>query len=807
MEFKMRACATKTVYLLLIIFLLLYLPSFAGWSFPVRISEPGTGYYPQIISQGDTLHAIYQNERQYSKICYVRSVDGGATWSQPLELFDRINTSSPWFPQIISYGGGLMALWQVYVRDGNDHNNIACRISSDDGNTWSPPEYVLSGNRYWPFFLTASGSSSLVNMMISWGYADTTYYESIRSTDFGQNWLGPIRAFTCYQGLANDQASLGEDVFFTRDSRYDPSHKIEIYWDHSSDGGVHWSDYMAQSDTDQYHSQLPAIDINNSGMVGVTWMDYQYAQYMSTGDIFLRLSPDSGNTWTPEIQITNNHYAFRSDIVLEGDTIAIAWEDSRPENGWGSIYCTRSTDGGQSWSEQDWVDNNRNSSSNPALAAANGKVYLIWEESGIGGDSSGLYFSKWEDGNVPPDSSVPQLQMIGSCQLPNWFDFFPNVCVDGNYAYIGGSSQFRAPQITAIDISNPSNPNLINAFDTTHMATEIVASDNYAYYSWYDHGGLVTYDVSDPSNPVFASEVFHGGDSRGLCKRDSLIYLVNMGSMVIYNVANPNQPQLLATFDSTIAGYGLNDIDVSNGIACLIAPREIFIVDVSDPAHPELRSRFAIDDAMRDGLKVAVKLNVLYIITYTPSVEIVDISDPSHPTHIRDYLMSYGNAYNLCIHGNLLLVAHNDITVADISDPLHPHTIAEYTGLIPFYDVDADDEYIYGNGEATFGEFELPTTGINLDEAKLPQKSILSQNYPNPFNSSTSIGYNLPKASDITLAIFDILGRRVATLVDGHQAAGHHEVIWNASRYSSGIYFARASSNNNSSTIKLIYLR
>ena len=79
--------------------------------------------------------------------------------------------------------------------------------------------------------------------------------------------------------------------------------------------------------------------------------------------------------------------------------------------------------------------------------------------------------------------------------------------------------------------------------------------------------------------------------------------------------------------------------------------------------------------------------------------------------------------------------------------------------------------------------------------------------YPNPFNSTGSIGYDLPKASDITLAVFDILGRKVATLVDGHQTAGHHEVIWNAASFSSGVYFARASDKNNSSVIKLIYLK
>ena len=98
-------------------------------------------------------------------------------------------------------------------------------------------------------------------------------------------------------------------------------------------------------------------------------------------------------------------------------------------------------------------------------------------------------------------------------------------------------------------------------------------------------------------------------------------------------------------------------------------------------------------------------------------------------------------------------------------------------------------------------------TGIQERREILPPDDITLEAYPNPFNSSTSIGYDLPKASDITLAVFDILGRKVATLVDGHQAAGHHVVIWNAGENSSGIYFARASGGNNSAVIKLIYLK
>lgn len=72
---------------------------------------------------------------------------------------------------------------------------------------------------------------------------------------------------------------------------------------------------------------------------------------------------------------------------------------------------------------------------------------------------------------------------------------------------------------------------------------------------------------------------------------------------------------------------------------------------------------------------------------------------------------------------------------------------------------------------------------------ELPKSIALEQNYPNPFNPATTIRYSLPMASDVTLAVFDVLGRRVATLVDQQQTAGRHEVQFDGAGLASGIYY------------------
>jgi fibronectin type 3 domain-containing protein len=81
---------------------------------------------------------------------------------------------------------------------------------------------------------------------------------------------------------------------------------------------------------------------------------------------------------------------------------------------------------------------------------------------------------------------------------------------------------------------------------------------------------------------------------------------------------------------------------------------------------------------------------------------------------------------------------------------------------------------------------------VNIDDdgrTALPDKSSLIKNYPNPFNASTTIVYELAKTSDVTIDIYDILGRRVETFARRNQPAGSHSIVWHAGDLPSGMYF------------------
>jgi hypothetical protein len=101
-----------------------------------------------------------------------------------------------------------------------------------------------------------------------------------------------------------------------------------------------------------------------------------------------------------------------------------------------------------------------------------------------------------------------------------------------------------------------------------------------------------------------------------------------------------------------------------------------------------------------------------------------------------------------------------------------------------------------------------PLTAVRQVADAIPQKFSLNQNYPNPFNPTTIISYNLPHAASVNLDVYNILGQKVAALVDGTQQAGIHEVTFDASRFASGVYFYRLSAGSGQvQTRKMILLK
>jgi len=148
------------------------------------------------------------------------------------------------------------------------------------------------------------------------------------------------------------------------------------------------------------------------------------------------------------------------------------------------------------------------------------------------------------------------------------------------------------------------------------------------------------------------------------------------------------------------------------------------------------------------------------------------------------------------------------------------NTYQEVNGLSPVNTSYGTTAQSYTKGDGGFPVGDLNwyparktawlATVSGVDENKpisIPSVFSLGQNYPNPFNPSTNITFALPKNGRVTLKVFNTLGQQVATLVDGDYFAGTHEVNFDASSLSSGVYIYTLSSGDFLAAKKMILLK
>jgi hypothetical protein len=124
--------------------------------------------------------------------------------------------------------------------------------------------------------------------------------------------------------------------------------------------------------------------------------------------------------------------------------------------------------------------------------------------------------------------------------------------------------------------------------------------------------------------------------------------------------------------------------------------------------------------------------------------------------------------------------------------------------------------YIYLDGGSTtpitaavqLDDFYVGAAPVGVDgQSQQPRQFSLAQNYPNPFNPTTTINFTLAKASDVKLAVYNVLGQKVATLVDTRMNAGQQSVVFDASRLASGVYFYHLDAGSFNSVKKMLLMK
>jgi parallel beta-helix repeat protein len=245
------------------------------------------------------------------------------------------------------------------------------------------------------------------------------------------------------------------------------------------------------------------------------------------------------------------------------------------------------------------------------------------------------------------------------------------IAVQGNYAYIG-----VGPRLVVVDISDPKNPHQVGAsalFD--YFVLGVTVSGSYAYVAT-GTAGLHVVDITVPSNPLEVGAWNSPGFAEGVTVSDSIAYLADgpYGLRVV-DVSNPAVPVEIAH------AYDMNyvyDVVVSGRFAYVAAGGAgLLVVEISNPTYPVEAGAY---DTPGNARGVAVQNDRAYIADERYGLQIINVSDPLHPA-LFGAMQTYGWVFDVAVSGSLAYVAaaFGGLRAVNISDPAHPLEVSSLT--------------------------------------------------------------------------------------------------------------------------------
>jgi hypothetical protein len=415
---------------------------------------------------------------------------------------------------------------------------------------------------------------------------------------------------------------------------------------------------------------------------------------------------------------------------------------------------------------------------------------------------------------IVPCAKADYFEMLDSISSTFGFNYWSMAQMGGYIAL--GEGPDSGNGLAIINVTDPSRMELASHTVVEHMTYYLDWVGNYIYVpGGFD--GLYIYDVSDNQQPTLASHMILGDDpTSGVGIRGSTALVGSDwngsgGGLFSVAVDDPYHPSLIGSSDT----IGCGDIILSQTLAFSFTwCNEIKILDISRPERPVQISRFSCPEV--DAIDVDETRHLLYATCFSYGLLIYDISNPSMPA-----LLSMTDLPNnsICIdvcHSKIcrqILFISGYITglwAVDTTDPIHPWITANFDtpgGQTNCVHSDGDLVFVTSPNSLFSVRFYQGEIGISDDLHGTPDGFSLRQNFPNPFNNITSISYFLPEKCIVKLEIFDALGRKINTLFDGYQGAGENICNWNAANLSSGTYYYKLSTADNSVAHKMTLLK
>jgi hypothetical protein len=360
--------------------------------------------------------------------------------------------------------------------------------------------------------------------------------------------------------------------------------------------------------------------------------------------------------------------------------------------------------------------------------------------------------------------------------------------------------------LMVLDISDPLMPSevgFITPANEYYIDMEI--QDNLLFFVYRDTG-IQIFDISDPLNPI----------DYGVYNIDGLIVHISVSNDYAYISYLPDRILILDVSDPEhISEVGLyypitwaHYSYVHDDYLYLICydsdsgSRYLSILDITNPENPIELGHCVIESYF---VSITVNENYAYLCNSHNGISIIDISDPSSPfiaeifddlTGARQIVISDDIAY--IIDSNPYHQYDSGLKVCDISDPLNFSELGYYYTPHLSNGVFLNGEYVYMSNRKHLMILDC-SQALNVDDdndAALPTEFSITNAYPNPFNPTLNIEISLPKTSNLTVKVFNLMGQEVAELTNRQHQAGIHNFVFDGNSgasLSSGIYFIRAS--------------
>ncbi len=392
------------------------------------------------------------------------------------------------------------------------------------------------------------------------------------------------------------------------------------------------------------------------------------------------------------------------------------------------------------------------------------------------------------------------------------------------------------------DVSNPTSPVLMSRYATRYVHDVYVKNDT-AYLANINDGFVDIVDVSNKSNPVRIRTFTYPAPTTG-----------DAGT---HNVWVTDDSKFIFTTDE-VAPSGQNILRVHDA-----RDYNNIIVNAATYKSPVGSQSAVVHNAYVRGKHIIMSY-------YTQGVKIVDISEPLDPVEVGAY-NTYGSTtasgYNGCwgvfpfypsgkiiasdingvgnSTGKLSVIEFNNARAGTVRGIVKDAVTEQVIAGAQIRAIDYYNKTRVSNSEGFYrirtvqGEnkrFVVSASGYRTDTLRInvpengdsitidvnlqpntsdapnpqrPQGFALHQNYPNPFNPTTIISYQLESPSVVKLELFDVMGRKLATLIDARQSVGAHQYTLNATQFalSSGTYFYRLTANGFTDTKRMMLLK